>query len=439
MPEDQEQREEEEAVREWIQKEIQSIAGLKERVVFKELMEEVFLSLYETSRSMYAGLERRVLKELDLGQSRYRIETGIFEREYFDPSHHFLEPVEEEDIKEREYDIKEIMQALLEQGEFPLKKVMLHCDYLEILKLWEENPIFQGVVTTENPQREFKISVRLKENRDYLEKIEYLYRLFVKNGIPWQTVNAPYLYKMADAVVTELPLGLTGREKIKGVSICFGPYASLIREDVVPVWNIKKLTLEGTGFPVPCVDHKNFEHNISLREYGFGNAYLVEDDETIQSVSRSEDTLRIISSTGEAEKWNVYMLRMPREQKIDRYSFPVMGNGRRDGFSEKYGGKWNQTIRTKTELARFIKGFGMEDYIACQDVKVADRFPGRRETYSMNPFIREEIRNPKDQKKLVLYFTGGQKEPWLWRDILSFLTSEVQRIYPEYDCGGVIL
>ena len=37
------------------------------------------------------------------------------------------------------------------------------------------------------------------------EKIEYLYLLFTRNGIPWQTANAPYLYKMADMIVTGLP------------------------------------------------------------------------------------------------------------------------------------------------------------------------------------------------------------------------------------------
>ena len=42
-----------EAMKEMIHKEIQSIAGLEERVVFKELMEGVFKYLYETNMKMY--------------------------------------------------------------------------------------------------------------------------------------------------------------------------------------------------------------------------------------------------------------------------------------------------------------------------------------------------------------------------------------------------
>ena len=56
----------------------------------------------------------------------------------------------------------------------------------------------------------------------------------------------------------------------------------------------------------------------------------------------------------------------------------------------------------------------------------------------MNAFITDEIRNREAQEKLILFFRPGQKETWLQRDILSFLVSEVQRIYPEYDCGGVL-
>lgn len=45
-----------EAVKEMIQNEIQSIDALTERTVFKELMEGVFLNLYETNLQMYEAL-----------------------------------------------------------------------------------------------------------------------------------------------------------------------------------------------------------------------------------------------------------------------------------------------------------------------------------------------------------------------------------------------
>lgn len=428
-----------EAVKEMIQREIQSIAGLEERVVFKELMEGVFLSLYETNRKMYEELEARVREELDYDKNRYQIRTGIIEREYFDASHHLLSPMEEADLTGNAYDMKALVQAVAQEGAFPLMKAMLCCDFLELRRLLQVQPVFEGVIETEEPAGEWKIEVRLRENRAYLDKLAYLYLLFTRNGVPWQTVNAPYLYKLADVVVTGLPEGLTGREKIKQVTVQFGEYSRIIQKDVIPVWNIRRLELESIGFPTPCEDHKNFEHNLSLRQQGSQHAYLVEDDRGIRSISQSGEKLRILCGTGEARKWSVYQIRSSKEQKIDRYTFPLMGNGRAESFAEKYQRKWNQHIRTKTELLRFIRGYGLEDYVSCQDCRIADAFPGERETYSMNFFVEDELRDRAAQKKLLLYFGPGQKPAWLGRDVMSFLVSEVQRIYPEYDCGGILL
>lgn len=428
-----------EEMKEIIQREIQSIDSLKERVAFKELMEGVFLSLYETNLQMYEGLECRIKEETNYNGKYFHIKTGIVEREYFDASHHLFSPMDEDDVSEKSYDMKDILMSVTEEGAFPLMKVMLHCDYLEIQRLWKKPPVFEGIIETDEPESEWKVEVQIRENKDYLKKIEYLYLLFVKNGIPWQTVNASYLYKLADVVVTKLPEEITGNERIKKVTVRFGEYSRIIREDIIPVWNIKKLVMDSVGFPVPCEDHVSYEHSISLHEHGAGNAYLVEDDHEIQSVSQIGERLRIVSSASEAKKWNIYSIRSSREQKIDRYTYPILGNERAESFAEKYQARWNQSIHTKTQLAHFLKGFGLEDYVQYQDCRVEKEFPDKKETYSMNLFITDELRNRETQDKLILFFRSGQKETWLQRDILSFLISEVQRIYPEYDCGGVLV
>ena len=45
-------------MKEIIQKEIQSISSLEERVIFKNLMEGVFLSLYDTNRDWSAASKK---------------------------------------------------------------------------------------------------------------------------------------------------------------------------------------------------------------------------------------------------------------------------------------------------------------------------------------------------------------------------------------------
>lgn len=140
------------------------------RVIFKNLMEGVFLSLYDTNREMYEGLERRIKEELDYDKNRYYVKTGIVEREFFDASHHLLSPMDESDLAEKLYDMKEILRAVEEEGAFRLMKVMLRCDFLEQQKLLALQPVFEGVIETEEPEKEWKVEIRLRENREYLKK-----------------------------------------------------------------------------------------------------------------------------------------------------------------------------------------------------------------------------------------------------------------------------
>ncbi|MCI9582109.1 MAG: hypothetical protein HFG46_00195 [Clostridium sp.] len=428
-----------EDMNEMIRREIQSISALEERVAFKRLMEGVFLALYETNQQMYSDLEKRVQDELAYDVNRYLIKTGVVEKTYFDASHHLMSPMDESDRTGKPYTVEDIAGAIEQQKEFSLMSVLLRCDFLQVQEIWDCNAEFDGILETEESGRKWSIRVRLRKNETYLKKIGYLYQLFMKNGIPWQTVNAPYLYKIADVVLTELPDGIPPDETVKRVEVHFEGLSHIICYDMIPIWNIQKLTLNSVGFPVPCEDHKNFEHSVSIREYGTQHAYLAEDNMEIRSISQRKERLMIVSEVSEAQKWDIYIIRNAQDSKIDRYTYPVMQNGRIENFSEKFQKKWNQSIKTRAELARFIKGFGLEEYVIYQDCKILCQFDKRAETYSMNPFIEDEVRDARAQKKLLLQFRPGAREPWLQRDVASFLVSEVQRIYPEYECGGMII
>ena len=158
-----------------------------------------------------------------------------------------------------------------------------------------------------------------------------------------------------------------------------------------------------------------------------------------RSISQRKEKLLIISENSRTKKWSIYQIRNAENKKTDHYEFPVMQNERVENFSERYQRKWGQSIRTRAELERFIRGFHLERYIRYQGCELLEQFDGRKETYSMNPFIEDEIRDTRSQKKLFLRFQAGREEEWLHRDIASFLVSEVQRLYPEYECGGMVL
>lgn len=90
-----------EDMREMIRREIHSIRVIEERVAFKNLMEGVFLALYDTNEQMYSDLEKRVQDELAYDVNRYLIKTGVIERQYFDASHHLMSPMDDADLHKR--------------------------------------------------------------------------------------------------------------------------------------------------------------------------------------------------------------------------------------------------------------------------------------------------------------------------------------------------
>jgi len=425
-----------EEMKQMIRDEVQSINSLEERVVFKELMEGVFLSLYEANENMYRSLEERVMDDLSYDINRYLIQTGLVERAYLDNSHHLMTAMCEEDLQPAVFTAAEIREVLEAEGRFCLTTLFLQCDALEVQAIFQKKKSYTGVLKA---RTNYNLTIQLEPCKRYLSKVEALYHLFMKNGIPWKTVNAPYLFKMADVVITELPAELPDNEQVSHLLMDFGDYNTAVRYDMIPIWNVRHLMLDSVGFPIPCGDYENYEHVISIRGYGKEHAYLVDDQTGIKKVRQLGEKLMVTGRTEKSKKWDIYMIRRGEESKIDRYRYPIMENIRKDGFAERFHRRTGQTVKTKGELERFVRGLGLEDYIEYQSCMLTEPSGEQHETYSMNFFMDDEIRDRKGKKQLTLYFKAQRKEPWLLRDMASFVISEVQELYPEYECGGKLV
>lgn len=421
---------------EMIKKEISQISGLQERVVFKDIVEQIFLSLYETNQEMYQELESRIMDDLAFDINRYRICTGVMEREYVDRSHHLLFPMREEDLEEKVWEIGEIMEELREKGRCLVKTYFMECDYLNIRKLLEKKRV-GGMLQTK--QGEYPVEYALEFHEDYLQEIRHLYEVFVSNGIPWQTVNTPYLYKYVSVYLTALPEDMDPADVVTQIQPAWEEYSQWAHDNYVPIWNIRKLRMDSVGFPVPCEDHRGYEHTISIREYGNEHVYLIDDREHIYSVRQRENRLIVMGKESEARKWQVYTIRCGENRRFDRFTYPLMTNQRKDEFIERFRRQQGMKVRTNAELARFIKGFGMEEYVEYDGFEWKERSTQTAETYSMNGFILDEIREKEYKRCLVLRFRGKGRQTFLLRDIMSFLVSEVQLLYGEYMCEGLLV
>lgn len=423
---------------EMIKEEISRISGLQERVVFKDIVERLFLSLYETNQEMYRELESRIMDDLVFDLNRYQITVGIIESAYFDPSHHLLSLIREEDAAPKKPELPELLRQLEEEGCCKVKTYFMECDYLEIQDLLARGRTGGKIYTDTG---EYPAEFVLRRNEKYLQEISHLYEVFVSNGVPWQTVNAPYLYKFVDVYLENLAEEITPAQKIVKIEPNLEELAQWVHDDYVPIWNVRKLTMDSVGFPVPCEDHKGYEHTISIREYGSEHVYLIDDTTHIYNVRQTENRLIVMGEEAEARKWQVYMIKNGAIRRFDRFTYPLMTNGRKDEFLERFSRRQGRRVRTEGELSRFIGSYGMEDYVVYEGYEILDRKESGEasESYSMNGFILDEIRESGYGKRLVLLFRKKSALTFLLRDIMSFLVSEVQLMYGEYMCEGRLL
>lgn len=421
---------------ELIKSETKEIGSLQERVLFKDLVEQIFLSLYETNQEMYRELENRVMDDLAPEGNRYQICMTVMRRDDVDLSHHLLGPMLAEDIRQEIPSLETIREQLAEKGRCPVKTLFMKCDYLIIRKLLSQGEV-AGTIRTDKGEYETRLSIRSKES--HLQEISRLYQVFVRNGIPWQTINTAYLYKFVEVFLTELPEGLAAKEQILEVVPDLEEFQQWAREGYIPLWNVRKLILPSVGFPVPCEDYRSFEHTISIKNHGEEHVYLVDEEDGLNHIRQSGTHLLVMGKEGAARKWKVYMIRSGENRRFERLSYPLLTNMRKDSFLERFSKKQGMEVRTHAELARYLQAFSLEDYLTYVDCEITDRPTGEAESYSMNDFILDEIRDRKYQKCLRLTFRGRSKEDYLLRDMMSFLVSEVQLIYREYQCQGELL
>ena len=423
---------------EMIKREINLIGGLQERVVFKDIIEQLFLSLYETNKEMYRELESRIMDDLAFDINRYQVSTGIVEKEYMDMSHHLLSPMRDEDMTEKKTTLPEMMEELQKEGRCLVKTLFMEYDYLGIEKLLTRKRIGGKVYTDAG---EYQTEFEVCRNEDYLSQIAHLYEVFVSNGVPWRTINAPYLYKFIDVYLVSVPKEITQSQAIIKIEPDLEEFVQWAHDNFIPIWNIKKLKMDSVGFPVPCEDHKSYEHTISIREHGNEHVYLIDDQSRIHSIRQRENKLIVMGEEAEAHKWDVYMIRSGENRRFDRFTYPLMANGRKDEFIERFGAQQGRRVRTNGELSRFIQGYGMEKYIEYEGYEILDREKDGEssETYSMNSFILDEIREGEYRKRLVLLFRRKGAQEFLLRDVMSFLVSEVQLLFGEYMCEGRLI
>ena len=421
-------------MREYIAQRLSAMKNPEERALLREVLNDVILPMYEEMESKYAALEKSVRDELPVAQDAYTIYCGVFPRKDAGGKHAYLSPMLSHEA------IEQTLAAGAFSGETPppVETVFCEADHLKCLQIDRDQQILDGAFVIDRERYPFKC--RLERTDKYLKQIEELHNTFLRNDIPWTTVNCAYLNKFYDLRLTELIRTPPPGAKIspRQIEVNFGPYGDRIKRGLIPVWNIDRLRVKGEDYPEPAMDAVNYVYAFDTRRLGADCGFLVDyGSDYIISTRREAETLFVVSTVKKDMTWDMFRFRRRQDALVDVYAYPVLSNGRKDSFSARLTANYGTHITTRAEMGKLLDSFHASAFMEFAGMHFADR-DAPCETYDMNPFIRDEIRDPAFQKTLVLAFYAKDRSFFLNRDIASFLASAFQAVYPEYRCVGTI-
>ena len=426
-------------MKELILDKLKKMEDLEQRKLLKDIMAGLFVNLIDYQEQANQNLENRVFSEINDDTIFYDLFVTICPRSMYDPLDPFLHPVFQEDLAEPQFDMGEIIAGLEKNEEFKAFTIFFKCDYLILKQLLANRKSFSGELVTDKSR--YPIRIKLEQNRKYLEQIEHLYNVFQKNAIPWKTPNIPYANRFFDIIISQCDMLPDSEETVTEIKLDleeFEPYKTI---DQVLLWNIERIKTSSSGFPMPAEDRINYEHVIPLRKYGPENGFLIDEEPLyLKYMIRSAEELTIVSPHEKMDEWHLIKICAPTAEISGVYPEEPLSNRRKNSFISKFAQKQRALVRTKSEIYRIINSFEVSKYFGLKDIVICNHKGDTDITYDLNYFITDDIRVANDRKIMKLQFVMlDNEEHYLRYDLLSFLVSEVQMYFPDYECIGELV
>ena len=414
------------------------IAGMKvpdEHAIIKEALANVFLPLYDESQRKYAALEQRVRDELPLLYDIYTVYSTVLPRRSVDAKHAYLSAMIPSETQEPVISARALIDSLRGGDQPIIETVFCEVDYLKCRQIVRDKRILTGLFITSSGRYPFRC--QLEPAKRYTDCVETLYNAFLRNDVPWTTVSGAYQNKFFDVKLismAEMPTNVN----IQATDISFSPYDDFTRRGLIPVWNVDTYRVNSEAFPEPAEDNINYEYVFETHKLGTENGFLVDfDSGFILSARREKGTFVIVSPRQQGLSWNLYRLRRRQDTDVDVYPYPIISNKRKDDLSALLPIKYGARSATPATMRTMLLSLEPSEYMELTGFRfTSDKLAG--DSYDMNPFIRDEVRDPGFQKTLVLSFKAKKRDLFINRDLLSFMVSEFQAAYPEYHCVGTL-
>lgn len=404
-----------------IEKRLLEINNYEDRKETREILGQIFKEIHKYADNRWVSLKRDIVEEMRQ-QKDLTIYTGIATSKAYDITEGSMFPMRIDDLEKQYVSTRNLMQELSQGNAMRVFSVFIELDYESIKNLINQKRFFTGYIITTNA--EYPITAELRPASRYFEMISKLFKVFVNNGMPWNTVCTAYLNKFFDVYLYDAQVPLD--EEIESIKIDFNEYEQKIKYDCFPIWNIKEEIGVSDVKKIPCFGQVLYQHTIS-KKCKKEDTYLVVDTEDTLTIRKNSNEIVFNSNYPKTKKWMLYHV---IGNVAGYWEYPILSNELKDGNIIP--------ARTKGDIFRVVNSLSNNKQITLRDVLFPDVYKGDASTYSMEKGVTEEFESLTKRIPMVLQFSC-LRDDFLTIDIVSYIVTVVQRKYPEFSCYGEIV
>jgi len=336
-------------------------------------------------------------------------------------------------------------------GNIYFENVYLNLDLRKINEVSERE--FTGWVNIDG--NNYEIKVRFARDESYLDEIKKLHNSFELNGKSWKTLNMAHFMRCYKVELIEYDFEMERDvlEKIQNgdceITYDFEEIQDKVLRNRELLWNIEKKKIISTIFVRPVKIDLSFEYTINFED---NEQILVsnhENEDILCCYYSGKNKLNIVSKKNTGDVWDIFsikpiekcrkMLEIFEKNSENQENYFHFTNFKNESFIDKIQKK-NKNTRSRAFLEKYFLEYEFtKDEIVLKDINFKENAEENLDIYDCNENLRNEFQREYFNKKPKLnLFVEIKNFNEYSEDKVSFLISEIQNNYSEFECRGYL-
>lgn len=393
-----------------LREKINQILSEEQRAVANILLDNTIPQMQMYYQNRIDELRKQLLDEKLENLKRFEIAITVCEREKVSLLEEYLFVMDITDINNR---------ATIEDGILKIPVWIAEDD--KCMNQYMSDGISGYIHTNAG---DIAVEFKVIKNTTYLDVLERCKKSFALNGLSCKNANDAYLHKYyyletnISALDTEI--------EIQGYIFACEELADKIHDNMIPLWNVRYLTMQANDFPAMQEDKIWYRYDFALID----NVEMIIDvpEYTKGYCTRYADTLSFFTDNNDNRQFSFWEIR-PNNFKSIRSDYLILTNGVSDNMWSTLG--HSETVHSAWEVTRRIKAMAISDCVNYQGCQVQDSYDEELDyVLAKEPNNVLSISNKRNY--LELKIKNNKIPQYIYRNVIQYIVDSIQLVFREY-------